>query len=68
MIEQDGDFGAFVVNCDECPDSIEITEEDWHAMMRSLRAEGWRTFKDGEGGWAHVCPACVEQWRDGRDA
>ncbi len=62
MIEQDGDFGHFVINCDECPESVEIHEDGWSGMIDALKELGWRTFKDDSGGWNHVCPACVEGW------
>jgi Fe2+ or Zn2+ uptake regulation protein len=61
MIEKDSTFGIFTVSCDGCGFDREFDVNDnWDALMREMKAEGW-VSKKVNGEWEHYCPDCVEE-------
>ena len=54
---------GFEIMCDgpRCHEFLDFTDtNEWCAMMEMVRAEGWVTFKDKDGEWVNLCPACRE--------
>lgn len=54
----------FEVECDNCPHSVEIDEEEWMDMIQELKDEGWlirKVVNDKGEHWVHLCPDCKSQ-------
>lgn len=51
--------GVWEINCDSCSaGAIEIEADDFNAMIRELKEQGWRIFKNSTDNWCHACPDC----------
>jgi len=60
VLHQDEDGLEVDITCDGdgCNEEILAAEFDnWQAMMKSLKSEGWRTFKSGDT-YYHFCRKC----------
>jgi hypothetical protein len=54
-IERDG--RRFLLICDECGE--QHTALDFEEAVTYKREFGWRSVKDGPGGWVDLCPDCA---------
>lgn len=57
----DSTAGAFTIMCDNCSNEIEVEANAWCDMIDEIKAEGWRTYKNGDH-WLQKCPVCVREW------
>ncbi len=54
--------GQIVFICDGCDDVLETETTDFNEAREMLRADDWRTSKDGDD-WVHRCPSCGPEKR-----
>lgn len=58
--------GVFVMQCDACFDTLELTADEGHptedvpACLKLAREAGWKAKKVVGYAWEHYCPACAE--------
>jgi hypothetical protein len=57
---------GFDVECDGelCPEnlSVESLSHQWSDLMSEMRNKGWRSLKEVDGQWVHLCPHCREDY------
>lgn len=59
MIERNRHTKCFDVTCDSCStEYLEVETEDFKAVIREIKLEGWSVFKDDDDEWNHTCPNC----------
>lgn len=59
MIQNERADGKFNVNCDECPEFLEVYTDDWQELMEEMKHLGWRIQKNVENEFIHLCPNCA---------
>jgi hypothetical protein len=65
-MQLDSGAQAFVVHCDECPESFDTEHVDFTAALAAAKQNGWRVYKGPDKQWAHACPSCTEDFAKGR--
>ena len=50
---------SFIVNCDSCPDYLEVDSTDFKDVLKEMKFHNWKTFKKDDE-WVNQCPACGE--------
>lgn len=53
-------FGAFYLTCDIC-DYQEGPFDEFYDALNFKQNEGWKSQKDNNNVWQHVCPECLEE-------
>lgn len=54
----DRQHGEIIFSCDDCDDTMETGEDDFHVALAIVKREGW-TVRQVSGEWLHRCPSCV---------
>jgi len=50
---------SFIVNCDSCPEYLEVDSTDFKDALKEMKFYGWKTFKKNDE-WVNQCPVCGE--------
>lgn len=50
--------GTIHFECDTCREGLDTETHDFEEAREKLKAEGWRTDKDGDL-WTHKCKECA---------
>ncbi len=57
---------GFDVGCDgeSCPEefSVESISHEWADVTSEMRNKGWRSLKEVDGQWVHLCPQCRDYY------
>jgi len=48
-----------IVNCDHCPNYVEIDSVDFEYVKSELKRMEWRLQKDEHDCWINICPICA---------
>ncbi len=62
-IERIKDHMGFNIHCDFCPSYLEVESEYFSDVVKALKEEGWKFWKNVMDGdkWNHECPLCQEE-------
>lgn len=58
------DQGTLFFQCDECSETFECDDDDFHSGWDDAQEDGWRCKKDKDGDWLHFCPCCVADFAE----
>jgi hypothetical protein len=50
---------GFEISCDFCSFSQEYETDHWPTLMAEMKKDGWKSRKDKNDEWEHVCQDCA---------
>lgn len=52
--------GKIIFTCDDgkCHESLDTDTRNFDEALEMLKSEEWKTYKNKDGSYTHICPTC----------